>query len=109
MIGARPGGGGRSLTREGARARGPAGEPDSPSKKKPAVEQLKAVWPDLKALILPRRRLLGWGFALMAVNRVSGLVLPASTKFLVDDVIGKRRMGLLLPVLGAVIAATLVQ
>jgi len=46
---------------------------------------------------------------LMAVNRVSGLVLPASTKFLIDDVVGKRRIDLLGPLIGAVLAATLLQ
>ena len=45
----------------------------------------------------------------MAVNRVAGLVLPASTKFLVDDVIGRRELQWLAPLVGAVVAATLVQ
>jgi subfamily B ATP-binding cassette protein MsbA len=40
---------------------------------------------------------------------VSGLVLPASTKFLIDDVIGKRRTEMLLPLLAAVVTATLIQ
>ena len=109
MIETRPGGGGRSLSRETTRAPRPSEAADSSPKKKPAVEQLKAVWPDLKALILPRRRLLALGFALMVVNRVSGLVLPASTKFLVDDVILKHRRELLLPLLVAVLTATLLQ
>ena len=45
----------------------------------------------------------------MAVSRVAGLVLPASTKYLIDDVIGGRRVDLLLPLVGAVVAATVVQ
>ena len=45
----------------------------------------------------------------MAVNRVAGLVLPVSTKFLIDDVIGKRQLQLLRPWSAAVLAATLVQ
>ncbi len=57
----------------------------------------------------PRRRLLALGFVLMIVNRVSSLVLPASTKFLVDDVIGKRHLTLLYPLVGGVLAATIVQ
>ncbi len=40
----------------------------------------------------------------MAVNRVSGLVLPASTKFLIDDVIGKRNVSLLLPLVSVAAA-----
>jgi subfamily B ATP-binding cassette protein MsbA len=45
----------------------------------------------------------------MVINRVTALVLPASTKFLVDDVIGKHRARLLVPLVGAVLLATLVQ
>jgi ABC-type multidrug transport system fused ATPase/permease subunit len=77
--------------------------------KKATVQQLKTVWPDLWTLLRPRRALLAFGLVLMAINRVSGLVLPASTKFLVDDVIVKHRTGLLLPLVGAVLTATLVQ
>ena len=40
----------------------------------------------------------------MAVNRVSGLILPASTKYLVDDVIGKHQIQLLTPIVLAVLA-----
>ena len=57
----------------------------------------------------PRRRLLALGFVLMVVNRVTSLVLPASTKFLVDDVIGKGRANLLLPLVGTVLLSTLIQ
>ena len=45
----------------------------------------------------------------MAVNRVSGLILPASTKYLVDDVIGKHHIALLTPIVLAVLGATVVQ
>jgi subfamily B ATP-binding cassette protein MsbA len=41
----------------------------------------------------------------MAINRISGLVLPASTKFLVDDVIGKRQLSLLYSLVAVVLAA----
>jgi subfamily B ATP-binding cassette protein MsbA len=57
----------------------------------------------------PRRRLLALGFFLMVINRVTGLVLPASTKFLVDDIIGKHRTNLLLPLVGAVLVSTMLQ
>src|ERR1700733_11641829 len=65
--------------------------------------------PDVLALLKPRRAILGLGFALMIVNRTSGLILPASTKYLVDDVINKKEMNLLLPIVAAVLAATIVQ
>jgi subfamily B ATP-binding cassette protein MsbA len=72
-------------------------------------ERLLALLPDVWTLVRPRRGLLGVGLLLMAVNRVSGLVLPASTKFLIDDVIGKGRREVLLPLLTAVLAATALQ
>jgi subfamily B ATP-binding cassette protein MsbA len=65
--------------------------------------------PDIWALIHPRRGLLLLGFALMAINRVAGLILPGSTKYLVDDVIGKRHVQLLVPIVLAVIGATIIQ
>jgi subfamily B ATP-binding cassette protein MsbA len=81
-----------------------------PGKPKPdRSERMLALGPELKELIGPRRGLLVAGLALIAVNRVCGLVLPASTKFLIDDVIGRQRADLLAPLVGAVMAATLVQ
>ena len=80
-------------------------EPKRPEKS----ERLRALVPELWALVQPRRGMLAAGLLLMTVNRASGLVLPGSTKFLVDDVIGQRRTDLLLPLVLAVVAATLVQ
>src|SRR5271154_2207890 len=65
--------------------------------------------PDVLALLKPRRGILALGFVLMIINRSSGLILPASTKYLVDDVISKKQTHLLLPIVVAVIAATIVQ
>ena len=45
----------------------------------------------------------------MLVNRVSGLVLPASSKYLIDDVLGKNRADLLLPLAGAAALAVIIQ
>ena len=66
---------------------------------------LVEVWP----FIRPHRGLLFVGFLLMTVNRLAGLVLPASMKFLVDDVLGRRKTQLLVPLALAVLAATAVQ
>src|ERR1700726_1391650 len=74
-------------------------------KTKNAWKNLPHVW----ALIKPRRGILAAGLLLMAVNRVSGLILPASTKYLVDDVIGKHHIHLLSPIVLAVLAATVIQ
>jgi ABC-type multidrug transport system fused ATPase/permease subunit len=65
--------------------------------------------PEILSLIRPRRGLLAVGLVLMVINRVSGLVLPASTKYLVDDVITKKHFHLLYPLVGVVLAATLIQ
>ncbi len=77
----------------------------APKKKK----MTSAAWQEAKALIWARRGRLGVGIALMLVNRVSGLVLPATSKYLIDDVIGKGRADLLTPLAIAAGAATLVQ
>ena len=68
-----------------------------------------AAWQEAKALIWARRGRLALGLALMLVNRLSGLVLPATSKYLIDDVIGKGRAELLMPLALAAGAATLVQ
>jgi ABC-type bacteriocin/lantibiotic exporter with double-glycine peptidase domain len=80
-----------------------------PKKKKKTAQQLKSVWPMIKELVGPRRGLLAFGFLLLLIGRVCGLVLPASTKFLIDDVIAPHRADRLLPLVGAVLAATLIQ
>ena len=75
-------------------------------------EKRKNAWknlPDVWALMKPRRGLLALGFVLMAINRLSGLVLPASTKYLVDNVISKRQIQLLTPIVLAVLGATVIQ
>jgi len=60
-------------------------------------------------LIRPRRGLLALGFVLMAINRVASLVLPYSTRFLIDNVIIKRQSQLLKPLVLGVLLATLIQ
>ena len=83
--------------------------PENPTKAaKPKTPVFKAL-PEIWSLIRPRRALLALGFGLMVINRVSGLVLPASTKYLVDDVIGKRHLHLLYPLVGIVLLATIIQ
>src|SRR5688572_7600819 len=64
---------------------------------------------DFRELVWPRRGLLGAGLALILVNRLSGLVLPGSTKFLIDDVVQKRNLALLTPLALITGAAVLVQ
>ena len=60
-------------------------------------------------IIWPRRKLVIFGVILIIVNRFSRLVLPGSTKYLMDDVIGKGDTGLLQILLLSVGAALFVQ
>jgi ABC-type multidrug transport system fused ATPase/permease subunit len=73
------------------------------------AQQRWKVLPEVLALLKPRRGIIALGFVLMAVNRISGLVLPASTKYLLDNVILKRQLQVLTPLVLAVLGATLVQ
>jgi ABC-type multidrug transport system fused ATPase/permease subunit len=72
-------------------------------------EKLRALLPDIWELVKPRRWSFALGLALIGINRAAGLVLPASTKYLVDDVIGRKQVQLLLPLVVAVLAATAAQ
>ncbi len=80
--------------------------PKPPEKKK---TNYKAAWAETKALMWTYRRTLTIGFVLMLFSRAAGFVGPTSTKYLVDDVVGKHRFDLLWPLAFAVGAAALVQ
>ena len=67
-------------------------------------------WRDARELILAHRYRLALGLFLMLVNRLVGYcVLPASSKYLIDEVIIKQRGELLLTLALAAGAATLIQ
>jgi ABC-type multidrug transport system fused ATPase/permease subunit len=68
-----------------------------------------AAWREARELVWTHRRRLITGLLLMLVSRVAGLVLPASSKWLIDEVVGKNRTELLMPIALAAGAATLVQ
>jgi subfamily B ATP-binding cassette protein MsbA len=78
-----------------------------PPKKKPV--SASAAWREARALLWAHRRRLAMGLALMLVSRVAGLVLPASSKYLIDDVLGQGRAELLPLIALAAGTATLVQ
>ncbi len=80
--------------------------PADPVKKKVSPS---AAWREAQELIWAHRKRLGLGLALMLVSRLAGLVLPASSKWLIDEVVGKGRTELLGPIALAAGAATLVQ
>ena len=93
----------RSSTRSSALGGG--GGLDQPGRK-PA---LRKVLPEIWTLIKPRKRLLVLSFFLMAINRVSGLVLPFLTKRLVDGVMLKHEVGKLPGIVEIVLLATAIQ
>ena len=62
-----------------------------------------------KTIIWPRKTLLLFGLVLIVVSRLSSLVLPAATKYLMDDVIAKGNLELLKVLLMAVTGAIVVQ
>ncbi len=75
--------------------------------KKPLT--LSTAWRDAKDLIWAHRYRLALGLLLMIVNRLVGLVLPASSKYLIDEVIIKHRSNLLTTLALAAGCATLIQ
>jgi len=78
-----------------------------PAKKKGV--SASAAWREARALLWAHRRRLLIGLGLMLVSRLAGLVLPASSKYLIDDVVGKNRSDLLPLIALAAGLATLVQ
>ena len=78
----------------------------SPEKRK---VDLKNAWREARRLMWEHRGRLSIGLALMIVGRLAGLVLPASSKYLIDEVIGNARGEMLVPLALAVGAATLVE
>ncbi|HJW73295.1 MAG TPA: ABC transporter ATP-binding protein [Geothrix sp.] len=79
-----------------------------PPSTKPKVNTARA-WREARALLHQHRGSLTLGLALMLISRLAGLVLPASTKYLIDEVIGHHNGRLLLPLALGAGAATLVQ
>jgi hypothetical protein len=61
------------------------------------------------ALVSAQRKPLLIGLGLMVIGRLASLVLPASSKFLIDNVLGEGREELLLPLAAAAAVATVVQ
>jgi len=66
-------------------------------------------WREARELIWAHRRRLAIGLVLMVISRLAGLVLPASSKYLIDNVIGQGDGHLLVPIALAILAATVVQ
>jgi ATP-binding cassette, subfamily B, putative efflux pump len=79
---------------------------DKPAKK--GINYHRA-WAEARELLWRHRRSLTIGLGLMLVNRVSGLVLPGSSKWLIDNVLAKHRGDLLIPIALAAAVAVILQ
>jgi subfamily B ATP-binding cassette protein MsbA len=66
-------------------------------------------WSDARELVAAHRSRLALGLVLMIVSRLCGMVLPGTSKYLIDDVGTKHRSDLLVPLALAAGVATLVQ
>src|SRR5580765_6358934 len=91
--------------RSGRRLVGPL--PVEPPKKKKV--SASDAWREARELLWFHRSRLALGLGLMLISRLAGLVLPASSKYLVDEVLTKRRHDLLLPFAVAAGVATAIQ
>jgi len=67
------------------------------------------VWPEAKELVWRYRKRMVLGFFLLIISRLTGMVLPASTKFLIDDVIGQGKVEMLMWIAIAAGGATLIN
>jgi ABC-type multidrug transport system fused ATPase/permease subunit len=65
--------------------------------------------PEVWGFVRPQRWLLLLGFFLMAINRLAGFVLPASMQPLADKVIHNGQRQLLVPIVAAILGATVIQ
>jgi len=63
---------------------------ESKEPEKSQIQKLKAVWPEIWSLVRPRRSLMLLSFFILMINRVTGLALPYSSRFLLDGVIPRR-------------------
>jgi len=76
------------------------------AKKKVGLSDVKGeAW----TLVKQHRRSLSIGLALMVVSRLAAFVLPASSKYLYDDVLIGRNADMLYPIAAAVLVAMIIQ
>lgn len=69
----------------------------------------RRAWKEARRIVWQRRGRLALGLLLVAAGRLAGLALPASSKLLIDEVLGAGRRELLLPIAAAIGGATAVE
>lgn len=88
-------------------ARGSLNSFKSESPKK--IPSFRKIWPEIRALVAPRRNILIGGLFLMGINRIAGLVLPISTKYFIDVILRQRQIEKLPWLVGLVLFSTVLQ
>ena len=102
---------GRKTAGKGAAVPEAAGRAGAPEKPEPKKRRLTpGSWAEARALVRRYRSRLVLGLALILVSRLTGLVVPAMTAYVIDEVVPARRAGELLLLAGvgfvsAVVAA----
>ena len=103
------GGAWNKLTRYGENKGSPNGRGAAPAREPKKKVSSQVVWREARELVARYRGQLAVGLFLMLVNRLAGLVLPASSKVLIDNVLPQGRGDLLWQLALAVLLATSVQ
>ncbi len=93
------------------------GQPASAAVANPADEEtttqakvgVRGALPGTWSMLRSQRNLLLVGLVLIVINRIAGFALPFSTKLLIDYVLVKHITRLLLPIVGGLLLATLIQ
>src|SRR5918994_709130 len=98
-----------SMRRAGRSSGGPAGRASAPRATPKKKIDSQAAWREFRELVWVHRRRLSIGLTLMMISRLAGIVLPALSKYVIDEVIGNKRVELLLPIALVAGAATIVQ
>ena len=82
-------------------------DPQQTTRKRPLASP--GAWQEARALVHTHRYRLALGVVLMVISRLAGLVLPAMSGYVVDNVIAQGRGDLLVPLALAAAGATVVQ
>ena len=80
--------------------------PMKKQKQKPSLATMRYAF---RMIIWPRRRLVLIGLSLILINRLAGLVLPGSSKYLLDNAIGAGNYALFQVILLAITASVTLQ
>src|SRR5262245_19404691 len=75
----------------------------------PKQVNFASAWQEARWLVHAHRARIVLGLTLMLISQLAGLAMPWCSKLLIDDVIGKGRHDLLIPIALASGGATLVQ